>query len=177
MCAWTKGLVSLVLGFVLLTGACEADEGRQHDGGEGRRHVATGQVTLGFEDGFVLAGETLVAHPAANIRNIDLIAFGNLNSLELRAGDPEGGMHVPKLGGRPVRYASLADVPRDEPSYGARDKLPSPETGWAFALRGNVSDGVAWFRVVEGVDSEAAQNAPHPQLIRLTLEYEAIWFE
>ena len=163
MTKWVAAVL-LLAGGALLPACDEGARGESVIADDERRRE--GVIALRAEEGFVIATGEVVRGPAAGIRQTDLMAFAHNGSVSLVPGDPHGGMIVFRTAGkRNESFESLEDVPEVVPGYGQYDTLLAPQVGWAFAIKGNVTDGTARFRVVEVPDRPGGP---------VKLEYEAI---
>ena len=159
---------------VTLVGAagCEsAGGGGDTAGGERQQHTYRGTVVLMPEEGLVLANGRKLGYGKAQTRNADLMVFAHSGSVKVEAGTPDGTMARQKTaGGRTVTVATLEEVPNEAPAAGSHDYLPDPETGEAFVVGGNVTDGFARCRVLSGPGDGSGSLA-------VEIEFEATWWD
>lgn len=163
--------VLLVLALAAAVPSLSACEAEGQGGGtdvvaERQLRQRSGTVTLAADEGLVFrTGEHLAP---ADTRTADLIAYANGTGLDLKPGTPDGAMAVERPGGRPKTYAALAEVPEAAPAPGTYDMLGKVKPGYGATVLGNVTDGHARIRVTDTPAGAAA---------KVTVEYEAFWYE
>lgn len=164
----TVSLTLVALWFALA--GCEGEGGQASGADVGPQlRTRTATVVLAPEEGLVFATGAHLVGAEANVRSADLLAFAHSGGLKLEPGSPDGAMVVPRKGGRPQVFDSLAELPSDPPAAGTHDLLITPEVGHGCVVLGNVTNGHARVRVTDMDESGA--------LPRVTIEYEASWYE
>ena len=168
-----SSIIAVVL-FVVSAMSCDSDSAPGEVQLVPVDRTASGSVTLGPEEGFLVAGATFQRVGVASTAGSDLLAFKAGTSLQLKPGHPDGRLVVNQPeGGMPTRTANLDEVPYEAPSTMATAAfLGNPKVGYSFTLLANGTDGYGRFRVTEEPDANLGADG-----IRVTLEYDVTWTE